>query len=497
MIKIHNTLTKKLEEFVPIEPGMVKMYVCGPTVYNYIHIGNARPAIFFDTVRRYFEYRDYKVTYVQNFTDVDDKMIEKANAEGVTVKDIADKYIAAYLQDTKQVNLKEEGMMRPKATDHIKEMIKSIKILESKGYAYESHGDVYFDVEKYKDNYGELSGQKIEDLKAGARIEVTDIKKSSVDFALWKTAKEGELSWGSPWGKGRPGWHIECSAMSEKYLGASFDIHGGGQDLIFPHHENEIAQSKCSYGGDYARYWIHNGYINIKGEKMSKSKGNFFLLREILEDYEGKVVRFFMLSSHYRKPIDFSETELNMAKSAINRIENSMLAMLEKLDTENSTEGSDGTELRAVLESSKIRFVEAMDEDFNTAQAIGVLFELIKEANKSMEHQLNNTEKEVLKDVYTFIKTTLIDVLGVEIVVEKQIKNLTTELLELLKEINIEKPSEFNEENLTVKLIEFLIEQRKVAKKDRNFALSDEIRDKMAGIGIKIKDGREKTTWTI
>lgn len=499
MIKIHNTLTKKLENFIPIEPGKVKMYVCGPTVYNYIHIGNARPAIFFDTVRRYFEYRDYKVTYVQNFTDVDDKMIEKAKTEGVTVKDIADKYISAYLEDTKKVNLKEEGMIRPKATDHIKEMIKSIKILVSKGYAYESQGDVYFDVEKYKEHYGELSGQKIEDLKAGARVEVTNIKKSSVDFALWKSAKEGELSWGSPWGKGRPGWHIECSAMSEKYLGASFDIHGGGQDLIFPHHENEIAQSKCSYGGDYARYWVHNGYINIKGEKMSKSKGNFFLLREILEDYEGKIVRFFMLSSHYRKPIDFSEVELNMAKSAINRIENSMLAMLEKFDTETSSEneGNNGIELKAILESSKLRFVEAMDDDFNTAQAIGVLFELIKEANKSMEQKLNNDGKIVLKDIYKFIKTILIDVLGVGIVIEKQIKDLSVELIELLKEIEIENPLKENTGNSTVELIEFLIEQRKIAKKNRNFALSDEIRDKMAKIGVKIKDGREKTTWTI
>ncbi|OQY41932.1 MAG: cysteine--tRNA ligase [Fusobacteriia bacterium 4572_74] len=497
MIKIHNTLTKKLEEFIPIEPGKVKMYVCGPTVYNYIHIGNARPAIFFDTVRRYFEYRDYKVIYVQNFTDVDDKMIEKANAEGVTVKDIADKYIGAYLEDTKKINLKEEGMIRPKATDHIKEMIKSIKILVNKGYAYESNGDVYFDVEKYKEHYGELSGQKIKALKAGARVETSDIKKSSVDFALWKTAKEGELSWESPWGKGRPGWHIECSAMSKKYLGASFDIHGGGQDLIFPHHENEIAQSKCSYGGDYARYWIHNGYINIKGEKMSKSKGNFFLLREILEDYEGKVVRFFMLSSHYRKPIDFSDKELEMAKSAIKRIENSMLAMLEKMDTKISDEGSDGLELKTVLESSKRRFVEAMDDDFNTAQAIGVLFELIKEVNKFMEQKLNNSGGKVLKDVYTFIKTTLIEVLGVEIVVEKQIKNLTIELTELLKQIEIENPLGENTGNSTVELIEFLIEKRKMAKKERNFALSDEIRDKMAEIGVKIKDGREKTTWTI
>jgi|ASRM01.1.fsa_nt_gi cysteinyl-tRNA synthetase len=497
MIKIHNTLTKKIEEFIPIEPGKVKMYVCGPTVYNYIHIGNARPAIFFDTVRRYFEYRNYKVTYVQNFTDVDDKMIEKANAEGVEVKDIADKYISAYLEDTKKVNLKEEGMIRPKATDHIKEMIKSINILIDKEFAYESQGDVYFDVEKYNEHYGELSGQKIEDLKAGARIEVTDIKKSSVDFALWKSAKKGELSWESPWGKGRPGWHIECSAMSKKYLGATFDIHGGGQDLIFPHHENEIAQSKCSYGGDYARYWIHNGYINIKGQKMSKSKGNFFLLREILDDYEGKVVRFFMLSSHYRKPIDFSEVELNMAKSAINRIENSMLAMLEKFDTEISTEGRDGSELKIILENSKLKFIEAMDEDFNTAQAIGVLFELIKKVNKSMEEKINTDGKIILKEIYVFIKTILIDVLGVEIVIKKQIRDLSVELIDLIKEINIENPIKENKENITIELIEFLIEKRKIAKKDKNFALSDKIRDKMAKIGVKIKDGREKTTWTI
>jgi len=285
--------------------------------------------------------------------------------------------------------------------------------------------------------------------------------------------------------------------MSEKYLGASFDIHGGGQDLIFPHHENEIAQSKCSYGGDYARYWVHNGYINIKGEKMSKSKGNFFLLREILEEYEGKVVRFFMLSSHYRKPIDFSDKELEMAKSAINRIENSMLAMLEKLDGKISVEANDGLELKDILDNSKKKFIEAMDEDFNTAQAIGVLFELVKETNKFMEQKLSENGSKILKDVYIFIKTTLVDVLGVEIVVEKQIKDLTKELLMLLEEIKIEKPSEFNKENITVELIEFLIEKRKTAKKDKNFALSDEIRDKMAEIGVKIKDGREKTTWTI
>ncbi|MGL5664138.1 MAG: cysteine--tRNA ligase, partial [Cetobacterium sp.] len=293
MIKIYNTLKGELEIFKPLKEGEVSMYVCGPTVYNYIHIGNARPAIFFDTVRRYFEFRGYKVKYVQNFTDVDDKMIRKANEEGVTLQDIAKKYIDAYFEDTAKVNLKEEGMIRPKATEHIGEMIKIIKTLIEKGYAYESQGDVYFDVNSYKQEYGELSGQSIDDLKSGARIDVSEIKKDPLDFALWKKAKEGEPFWNSPWGKGRPGWHIECSAMSNKYLGPTFDIHGGGQDLIFPHHENEIAQSKCGTGGEFARYWIHNGYINVKGEKMSKSLGNFFLLREVLEQFEGRVVRFF------------------------------------------------------------------------------------------------------------------------------------------------------------------------------------------------------------
>ena len=271
MIKIYNTLTRKLEEFKPVKEGEVSMYVCGPTVYNYIHIGNARPAIFFDTVRRYFEFRGYKVTYVSNFTDVDDKIIKRANEEGISCEEVAAKYIKAYFEDTAKVNLKEEGMIRPKATEHIGGMIKLIKSLIEKGHAYESQGDVYFDVESYKDEYLGLSHQNLEDLRSGARIEISEIKKSPLDFALWKKAKEGEPSWNSPWGQGRPGWHIECSAMSHKYLGDTFDIHGGGQDLIFPHHENEIAQSKCGCGGDYARYWMHNGYINVNREKMSKS----------------------------------------------------------------------------------------------------------------------------------------------------------------------------------------------------------------------------------
>ena len=426
MIKIYNTLKGELEIFKPLKEGEVSMYVCGPTVYNYIHIGNARPAIFFDTVRRYFEFRGYKVKYVQNFTDVDDKMIRKANEEGVTLQDIAKKYIDAYFEDTAKVNLKEEGMIRPKATEHIGEMIKIIKTLIEKGYAYESQGDVYFDVNSYKQEYGELSGQSIDDLKSGARIDVSEIKKDPLDFALWKKAKEGEPFWNSPWGKGRPGWHIECSAMSNKYLGPTFDIHGGGQDLIFPHHENEIAQSKCGTGGEFARYWIHNGYINVKGEKMSKSLGNFFLLREVLEQFEGRVVRFFILSSHYRKPIDFSDNELVQSKAGLERIENAVSRGKEILTSKPVENGSDLTELKETLEISKDKFIRCMEEVF-----------------------------------------------GVLLKVEVQVGDMTTEL------------------------IEFLLELRREARDSKDWAFSDKVRDRLLEMGIKIKDGKEKTTWSI
>lgn len=476
MIKIHNTLTGKLEEFKPIVENQVSMYVCGPTVYNYIHIGNARPAMFFDTVRRYFEYRGYKVKYVQNFTDVDDKMIKKANEEGITLKDVAEKYIAAYFEDTSKVNLKEEGMIRPKATEYIGEMIELIEILINKGYAYESNGDVYFNVEKYKHEYGALSKQNVDELNSGARVDVSEVKKSQLDFALWKAAKAGEPSWTSPWGEGRPGWHIECSAMSNKLLGATFDIHGGGQDLIFPHHENEIAQSKCSTGGEFARYWIHNGYINIKGEKMSKSLGNFFLLREVLEKFPGNVVRFFVLSSHYRKPIDFSEEELKQAEAGLRRIENA-ISRANQLLGKNS-EGTEGTnslvELQEMLNKSKEKFVEGMDEDFNTAIGIGAIFELVKELNKALEIEaINKSGMEIIAASVKFIKEVLEDVLGVKIVEEKKVDNLTTEL------------------------VEFVLQLRRDARTEKNWALSDKIRDGLQEIGIKIKDGKDTTQWSI
>ena len=474
MIKIYNTMTRKVEEFVPLKEKEVSMYVCGPTVYNYIHIGNARPAIVFDTVRRYFEYRGYKVKYVQNFTDVDDKIIKRANEEGVTSKEIARKYIEAYFEDTKKVNLKEEGMIRPRATEYIDEMQEIIKKLISEGYAYEVNGDVYFEVEKDKDDYGCLSHQDIGNLKAGARIEVNDIKKSPLDFALWKSAKPGEPSWDSPWGKGRPGWHIECSAMSSKLLGDVFDIHGGGQDLIFPHHENEIAQSRCSSHQEYARYWMHNGYINVNGEKMSKSLGNFFLLREVLEHFEGRVIRFFVLGAHYRKPIDFSNNELEQAKSGLERIDNAVERLREKIKSGAVAGGDDLSGLKDLLKETEERFIQAMNDDFNTAQGIGVIFELIKEINKYTEvEKISEEGLKALQMAYDYIENIMENVFGVTLKSQENIGNLTADL------------------------VEFLLEIRRKARAEKNWALSDEIRDRLGEMGIKIKDGKDKTIWSL
>ena len=473
MIRVYNTMSGQLEEFKTVEEGKVKMYVCGPTVYNYIHIGNARPIIFFDTVRRYLEYRGYDVKYVSNFTDVDDKIINKANEEGVAIDEIVKRYIAAFFEDTAKLNLKEEGMIRPKATENIGEMIKMIKNLESNGYAYAVDGDVYFEVEKY-DDYAALSHHNIDDLKAGARIDIDDRKKSPVDFALWKSAKEGEPFWNSPWGKGRPGWHIECSAMSKKYLGDTFDIHGGGQDLIFPHHENEIAQSKCSHGGEYGRYWMHNGYLNIRGEKMSKSKGNFFTLRDILKDYEGNIIRFFMLSSHYRKPIDFSDEELNMAKTAIERIENTILRAEEVLKETPTDVTENLQEISEFLETSKKKFEDGMDDDFNTAIAIGTVFEMVKEINRFIDLTQKSKEGlQVLRNSVEFIKQIVIDVLGIKLNLEMKVEGLSNELVELILDLRMN------------------------AKKDKNFALADDIRNRLADLGIEIKDGKDKTAWTL
>lgn len=476
-MKIYNTMNGALEDFVPIKENTVNMYVCGPTVYNYIHIGNARPLIFFDTVRRYFEYKGYNVKFVQNFTDVDDKMIDKANQEGVTVKEIAERYIKEYFEDTSKLNIKEEGMIRPKATENIPEMIKLVEKLIEKGHAYEIDGDVYFDIESYPD-YGKLSHQKIEELVSGARIEINDKKKSPLDFTLWKKAKEKEPMWQSPWGEGRPGWHLECSAMSEKYLGEIFDIHGGGQDLIFPHHENEIAQSVCATGHSFAKYWMHNGYINIKGEKMSKSKGNFFLLREVLAKYDGNVLRFFILSSHYRKPVEFSEEELVMAESGYERIQNALnrLKEIKKNIQNNSSEIIEAEkEFASKYNDSKKKFEEAMDEDFNTAMAIGSVFELIKALNKYIDDTSeNNRNINLLKDVEMYIKKVMEEVLGIKLEKEKSIDN-----------------------TLTVDLIEFLVQLRWDAKQNKNWEIADKIRKKLSEIGVELKDQKDKTIWNM
>lgn len=472
MIKIYNTMSGSLQEFTPVTPGVVNMYVCGPTVYNYIHIGNARPIIFFDTVKRYFEYRGYKVNYIQNFTDIDDKMIKKANEEGITVKELADKFIAEYFKDTKSLNIKEDGTIHPKATENIEEMIDVVKTLESKGFAYSSEGDVYFDIEKF-DEYGKLSHRNIEDMMAGARIEVSEKKKNPMDFVLWKSAKEGEPSWTSPWGEGRPGWHLECSAMSAKYLGDTFDIHGGGQDLIFPHHENEIAQSECASGKTFANYWMHNGYINIKGEKMSKSTGNFFLLREVLEKYPGNILRFFMIMSHYRKPIEFSEDELMMAKSSLERVENSIRRVEETVE-KSGTDNNGTEELIESINKSRNKFCEGMDDDFNTSLAIGAVFDMVKEINRYIDiNPLPSMEaKNGLNMAKECVREIMEEVLGVKLTTENRV-----------------------ETGITSDLINFIIELRWDAKQNKNWEMSDKIRDRLKALGIEIKDGKDGTTW--
>ena len=383
-MKIYNTLTRKKEELKPIEEGVVRMYVCGPTVYNFFHMGNARPFVVFDTMRRYLEYRGYKVKFVQNFTDVDDKIINKAREEGVTAKEISEKYIEEYYKDAAALNVRKADV-HPKVSEHIPEIIDFVKTLVDKGYAYEADGDVYFSTRKFP-GYGKLSGQNIEDLEAGARIAVGEIKKDPLDFALWKAQKtDDEIAWDSPWGKGRPGWHIECSAMAKKHLGDTIDIHAGGQDLQFPHHENEIAQSECCNGVPFANYWMHNGYITVNDEKMSKSKGNFFTVRDILKEYDGEVIRFFLLSVQYRNPINFSHQLMDQAKAGLARMENAR-DNLRHLAEKGSGAMSEA-EKKALEGYDRYRqeFISAMDDDLNTADAIAAVFELITAVNTAVK----------------------------------------------------------------------------------------------------------------
>ena len=478
-MKLYNTMTNKIEEFKTIEENKVKMYVCGPTVYNYIHLGNARPIVVFDTLARYFKYKGMEVDYVQNFTDVDDKIINKSIEEGISASEVSEKYIKCFFEDINSLNIL-ESVKRPKVTENMEEIIEIIQKLIDNGFAYEKDGDVYFEVKKYKD-YGKLSNQKIEELELGARIDVSEIKKNPMDFALWKKKKDGEPFWVSPWGEGRPGWHIECSAMAKKYLGDTFDIHGGGQDLVFPHHENEIAQSKCAYHGNFANYWLHNGFIQINGDKMSKSLGNFFLLREILEKFSGNVVRLFILSTHYRKPINFSFENMEDTKKALQNIVKSMNkfeGIVEKYKNEKTADIKNLDFSQKIDEFDK-KFEEAMDEDMNTPQALATIFDQIRETNKFIsvnKDELSKIYSEIEKS-YESLKRKIGNVFGIEIEMENSAKEEDGENMELTK-----------------KLIELLIKLRSEARSEKNFKLSDEIRDELKGLGVEIKDNRDGTT---
>jgi len=454
-------MTRRKEIFEPLESNKVKMYVCGPTVYNYIHIGNARPAIVFDTIRRYLEFRGYEVQYVSNFTDVDDKLIKAANELGEDVPTIADRFIKAYFEDVSALGCKKANV-HPRVTENIDIIIEFIEQLIEKGYAYESDGDVYYKTRQFAE-YGKLSHQSIDELRAGARIEVGERKSDPLDFALWKAAKEGEIAWDSPWGKGRPGWHIECSAMARKYLGDTIDIHAGGQDLAFPHHENEIAQSEALTGKTFAKYWLHNGYININNEKMSKSLGNFVLVHEIIKQINPQVLRFFMLSVHYRHPINYSEELLESTKNGLERLKTSYFNLKHRLESSTNLTDNDGEWLEKIRECHEA-FIKEMDDDFNTANAIAVLFELAKQANLYLLEK--NTSEEVITAFLAEFEQ-LFDVLGLAL----------------------------ENEQLLDEEIEALIQKRNEARKSRNFALADEIRDRLKAMNIILEDTPQGTRW--
>lgn len=460
-MKILNTLTRRKEEFVPINEGKVGIYVCGPTVYDYIHIGNARPMIVFDTLRRYLEYKGYDVNYVSNFTDVDDKIIKRANEEGVDASVISERYIAEVKKDMAALNVR-EATTHPKATEEIPDMIEMVKTLIEKGYAYEVNGTVYFRTRKFKD-YGKLSKKNIEDLRSGNRdllVSGVDEKEDPLDFVLWKPKKEGEPSWPSPWGDGRPGWHLECSVMSKKYIGDVIDIHAGGEDLVFPHHENEIAQSEAANGTEFARYWMHNGFLKINNEKMSKSLGNFFTVREIAEKYPLQVIRFFMLSAHYRSPLNFSADLVEASKNGLERI----LTAVDRLKSISGTEGEVDRAVADEMDAFVKKYEAAMDDDLNTADAISVIFELVKYANVNVTEESTKATVELVLNTVT----KLCDILG--IITEKKKEILDSD-------------------------IEALIEERQAARKAKNFARADEIRDQLSDMGIILEDTREGVKW--
>ncbi len=461
-MKIFNTMTRQKEEFVPNDPNEVKIYACGPTVYNYIHIGNARPLCVFDVLRRYLEYRGYNVKFVQNFTDVDDKIIKRANEEGIAFEEVSKKYIDEFWTDANGLNFK-KATVHPKATENIDEIINIIKTLEEKGYAYAVDGDVYFRTLKFKE-YGKLSHQPIEDLQSGARIAIGEKKENPLDFALWKAAKEGEPYWESPWGKGRPGWHIECSAMNKRFLGDTIDIHCGGQDLIFPHHENEIAQSECANGCTFSKYWMHNGYINVDNVKMSKSLGNFKTVREIANVYGYEVIRYFLISSHYRSPINYSLEIIEQCKSALERL----YTCRESLDfaLKNANDIPDDTELIDKLNSHREQFIKAMDDDLNTADGVAAVFDLVKDINTSI------LDKDVSKNVC------------------ETAAKIFDELCDVLGLLYNRKSNDVDAD------IEALIEKRQEARANKDWATADAIRDELKAKGIILKDTPQGVTWT-
>ncbi len=501
-LRIHNTVTGKKEDFVPLHEKKVGMYVCGVTVYDLCHIGHARSAIVFDTIHRHFRYRGYDVTYVRNFTDIDDKIIRRANEEGVDCKTIADKYIHEFNIDMGGLGL-EKPTVEPRATEHIPEMIQLISTLVEKGSAYQSGGDVFFSVERFKD-YGKLSKRNLEEMQAGARVEVDEKKENPLDFALWKASKPGEPSWESPWGKGRPGWHIECSVMSQKYLGKTLDIHGGGRDLIFPHHENEIAQSEAATGKPFVRYWIHNGFVNINKEKMSKSLGNILTIKEILKDWHPEVLRLFFLSHHYRSPVDYSDDSFIEAKSGLDRFYTTLKSMKDelarvpspltgeppKLPSPLRGEGKGGgvsiTEARQAIESFQSRFEEAMDDDFNTAQALGYFYDLQTQLNSLLSLSRGNPTEEIASLLEKGLKyfSNMGWVFG--LFRDDPEKYLDQQKKEGLKKLKL------SEEEI----LKF-IEERNAARKEKNWKRADEIRNDLLSKGIVLEDTPSGTLWKI
>ncbi|MBS6445014.1 MAG: cysteine--tRNA ligase [Ruminococcus sp.] len=462
-MKIYNTMTRQKEELKPITNGIVNIYACGPTVYNYIHIGNARPICSFDVLRRYLTFRGYKVKYVQNFTDVDDKIIKKANEEGVSALEISEKYIAEYKKDAHGLNVMDADV-HPKVTESMDIIIDIVKTLVDKGFAYESNGDVYFRTTKFK-KYGKLSHMPIEDLQAGARIDISEHKENPLDFAVWKSAKPNEPYWDSPWGKGRPGWHIECSAMSRYYIGDTLDIHCGGQDLIFPHHENEIAQSECATGKTLANYWMHNGYINVDNVKMSKSLGNFFTVRDVAEKYGYEIIRYMMVQAHYRSPINYCKDLLDACKSSLERLYNCRDTLDRAIA--NAKSGTVTPEAENIFKTRKEQFINAMEDDLNTADAISYIFELVRDLN-TMSANAETSKEQLQKGAELF--DTLTDILGIV--------------------YNRKKQDEIPQEILD------LAEQRKLARKDKNFALADELRNKISELGYVIEETRQGTKIT-